>query len=766
MHYVALSVVALTAIFLIFYIIDQHFTFFFRFGRWKFALLGKIKGFVYHDDVSVEETLRIDRAEDSVVARRLKGFQRLKKNMAELSGTTVGAKESGIVDCRFLRWKLCNPVLRALRLPYPNLALCRDGTDVRISSSDASMKYVAADAVQFFDKNFYDSLRKETNRLCEEKDPRTPITLTPEVLDHARKVRDMTRMDCVRYALSGSEAVEMAFRIARVATEKTTVVRFRASYHGHTAGTTMGGADFAYLPAMDREALKYYVEAYHYKIAAVVVNPMDFFTGPNALSPPGEKLTWGRRRRAIPTRREYARWLKCVSDTCAYVTKYLTPVAFIVDDVYFAFRTPEIHSLRYFGSAAALDDDADGADDADASKKGEEDANDFLRADLIVMGKGIGGGAPLSLVAGTKRFMNSRDKRWLLKVNKIVGTMTAWQEGVVRSSLYLDRFVALKDTRVAAFQKRCDVFTANLNAAFESHDLPVRLRNFSNVFTTDYLCPSAFTSLFPLYLMAEGKIFLSYASTGKFNLSEDWSADDLADLSERFVSSALKMKEDGFFEGSGRNVNAWLLIQRYVRSYVGVRYRQIMADKRVDIDVSHNHPVNRFVHFWSSILMICFCWPLVFVYGEIVRAAVWLLISQIVRQIGHFFYERQDRDIEKLKFGHKDKSKKIAAVGVFVSLLVYAVWRPYTFGDMLQVTMWMAFTTHAAEICHQYGFVRCLDWWIKIVTDPFTDCADFFDSAFIPPQMFKDVNWEELGRVGSVLCAGRVPVGVEKTKRA
>ena len=34
-----------------------------------------------------------------------------------------------------------------------------------------------------------------------------------------------------------------------------------------------------------------------------------------------------------------------------------------------------------------------------------------------------------------------------------------------------------------------------------------------------------------------------------------------------------------------------------------------MESKRIDIDVSHNHPVNKFVHFWSSIIMIFYTYP-------------------------------------------------------------------------------------------------------------------------------------------------------------
>ena len=46
------------------------------------------------------------------------------------------------------------------------------------------------------------------------------------------------------------------------------------------------------------------------------------------------------------------------------------------------------------------------------------------------------------------------------------------------------------------------------------------------------------------------------------------------------------------------------------------------------------------------------------------------LITQVLRQTGHFFYEKQDRNWEKQKFGHKDGSKKIAAVMVMLCILI------------------------------------------------------------------------------------------------
>ena len=82
--------------------------------------------------------------------------------------------------------------------------------------------------------------------------------------------------------------------------------------------------------------------------APSVPTPMQFFIGVNKLSPPGDKLTFGKRNYQSTSRVDYGKWLKQVQDKCNYCSKFLTPIAFILDDVYFGFRTPELFSYKYF----------------------------------------------------------------------------------------------------------------------------------------------------------------------------------------------------------------------------------------------------------------------------------------------------------------------------------------------------------------------------------------------------------------------------------
>jgi len=125
-------------------------------------------------------------------------------------------------------------------------------------------------------------------------------------------------------------------------------------------------------------------------------------------SPPGEKVTHTSRIRSSVPREEYARWLHALQEKCNYCTKYLTKMALVMDDIYFAFRTPELISSEYFA---------------------HPDTKAVLKPDVIILGKAVAAGYPLSVVAGREGFLNSYDRKYLLQVNKTVGTFSAWHGG-------------------------------------------------------------------------------------------------------------------------------------------------------------------------------------------------------------------------------------------------------------------------------------------------------------------------------------------------
>ena len=338
-----------------------------------------------------------------------------------------------------------------------------------------------------------------------------------------------------------------------------------------------------------------------------------------------------------------------------------------MDDIYFAFRTPDLLSINYFA---------------------HPDTGEPLRPDVIVLGKALAAGYPLSCIAGRDGFLNSYDKKFLLRLNKTVGTLAAWHGGIVASNVFLEALledgggrrpdgaplleIPARD-QLASLVRKCDAFAEDLNAELSRSGLPVRVRNFGNTFSVDFLSESLYNSRYPQYLLAEG-MFLGNYSTGKFNLSADATRDDLRRLGAMFVSAAERMMQHGYFEPMTKAARRRLVLSlatRFAGNYARLYYDRIMSDKHIDIEVSHNHPVNKFGHFWSSVGMILFAYPLIFWRGEPLAGCAWFFLTHVVRQSGHFFYEHQDRDIEKLKFGHKDASKKEAVAFLSLAAIVY-----------------------------------------------------------------------------------------------
>ena len=305
-----------------------------------------------------------------------------------------------------------------------------------------------------------------------------------------------------------------------------------------------------------------------------------------------------------------------------------------MDDIYFAFRTPELLSINYFI---------------------HPDTKAPVKPDVIILGKALAAGFPLSVVAGREGFLNSYDKKFLLKLNKTVGTFAAWNGGIVASNVFLEALQGggaadgkpllkhpAKD-QLQTLVAKCDAFTESLNAKFTQANVPVRMRNFSNTFSIDFLNKSLYNSRYPQYLLAEG-FFLGNYSTGKFNLNADITKADLKQLETKFVSAATKMQSDGYFEpmtSSAKSRFMFNLLVRFVKNYSTLYYNQIMYDKHIDIEVSHNHPVNKFGHFWSSVGMILFAYPLMFWRGQPLNGGAWFFLTHAVRQTGHFFYEHQ-----------------------------------------------------------------------------------------------------------------------------
>lgn len=686
----------------------------------KIFLINNLRDKIYMSNLDIKTTLSLDNPSENIYKKRYDGHYNLIKKINKKDSIDT----SRIADCRFKKYKILFPILKALEVDNPNIIIKNKGSRVLTNSNTHYLK-LGADSISFFNSNFYDNIKDSAEKIYKESNIKTlPFIINPYIVKHTELIKELTSLDQVRYCTSGSEAVNGVFNDVRLNTGKKLIVRFKKAYHGWIDGVSFTGSNIITLEEMSQKSLDF-IEENHYNIAGVIINPMQYFTGINILSRPGEKLTNGKTKDIRVTKEDYANWLYRLKSKCNYCSNYLTPIAFIIDDIYFGFRTKELFSYKYFN------------------------IKDDLTPDILILGKGVSGGTvPLSIIAGNDKFINSYDKNYLLKVNKTVGTWSAYTYGVISSYVFLKEHLNgnLND-KYQRVHNKFDNFTKELNMKLNNefnNDSPISIKNFSNVFMINYRKNSLYNSKYIQYLMAQN-IFVSVQTTGKFNLSDDYSSDDLELLGNIMVSACKQMKADGYFEEYNVKLFYLRLSIVLIKNFISISYKRIMTDKRIDIEVSHNHPFNKFSHFWSSVFQIFPGYYYLYT-KQIKKAFVTFLLSHIWRQSGHFFYERTDRDLEKKKFGHKDMSKKYTVVFIICLLAFYTINRFNKFKNIIKLNdesilkfiMYFTIIPHFCEIVNKYGILRGLEWYIKIVTDPFTDLIDFYKYMIIPLKEFSD----------------------------
>jgi glutamate-1-semialdehyde 2,1-aminomutase len=178
-------------------------------------------------------------------------------------------------------------------------------------------------------------------------------------------------MEMVRFTGSGTEAVMTAIRLARGATGRDRILKFDGGYHGHsdallvkagsglvTFGTSSSlgvpdavARDTVVVPFDDDEALAAAFSAHGAELAAAIVEPLPANNGLLVQRP---------------------EWLRRLRELCTAHGALL-----IADEVISGFR------CRFGGYADSLD----------------------VAADLVTLGKIIGGGMPVGAVVGPRRLM-------------------------------------------------------------------------------------------------------------------------------------------------------------------------------------------------------------------------------------------------------------------------------------------------------------------------------------------------------------------------
>jgi glutamate-1-semialdehyde 2,1-aminomutase len=472
-------------------------------------------------EFSGDQYFSADGAPAEIATQRKDAFFALARLYGErfAKGRAMTAEAAGqISDLQFTR--AYRVPFQFSRLVQQNLgtgAFVEKSSGVTVTDVDGNVFYdlTGSYGVNIFGNDFYKECIEEGDKRAARLGP-VLGSYHPVLADNVRRICEISGQDEVSFHMSGTEAVMQAVRLARYHTRRTHLVRFAGAYHGWWGdvqpgvGNPIAAHETYTLAEMSEKTL--HVLRTRKDIACVLVNPLQALH-PNA-NAPGDSALVDSSRNAHFDREAYTAWLKQLREVCTEAG-----IVLIFDEVFLGFRIAAGGAQEYFG----------------------------VHADMVTYGKSLAGGLPIGVVCGKKELMRRFRDDHPADICFARGTfnshpyvMTAMDEFLSRLSS--PNFRGIYEGLDATWDGRA----AQLNARLERENLPVRVANFSSVWTVQYTEPSRYNWMLQYYLRAEG-LALSWVGTGRFIFSLNFTDADFAEVESRFVAAAEKMKRDGWW---------------------------------------------------------------------------------------------------------------------------------------------------------------------------------------------------------------------------
>jgi glutamate-1-semialdehyde 2,1-aminomutase len=248
-------------------------------------------------------------------------------------------------------------------------------------------------------------------------------------------------------------------------------------------------------------------------------------------------------------------------------------------------------------------------------------------------------------------------------------------------------------------------------------------------------------------MRAEG-LTLSWVGTGRCLSSLDFSAEDYAELQVKLLNAARAMKDDAWWlteeQQPGREtLMRWRLIREVLGSVIQIPaplhsfYAEISQRKEDDHEASHSNLINQFFHLLSSSTFI-YCYLIAFT--DLTRAMFLGLAALFVRQFGHAILEPPCHDKEALLLGFNTRNKTLIVAGYFLIPIAqmahsgdFSVAGIESMAPTIALS-WFLWTLtvvlgRVALLIWKYDFRTSMIWFVKLVTDPFTDILAYYDSV-------------------------------------
>jgi glutamate-1-semialdehyde-2,1-aminomutase len=297
-------------------------------------------------------------------------------------------------------------------------------------------------------------------------------------------ISELTGMERVCFANSGTEAVMTAIRLARATTGRNLIVIFKDAYHGHfdgvlavatknqgqrraapmAPGVTQNAVDDVLVLAYDDPASLEVIQAHAHELAAVVVEPVPS-------------------RRPDVQPQEFLQQLRQLTQEI--------DAALIFDEVITGFRIHPGGAQAWFG----------------------------VEADLATYGKIVGGGMPIGVIAGKAMYLDGIDGgSWNYGDESYPAAETTFFAGTFsRNPLAMAAAHAVlsevKSAGLPLYQRlnqRTTELAQTVNAFFTAAEVPIQIVNFGSLFrfaiagNASYLYQPLEMDLFYYHLIEKG----------------------------------------------------------------------------------------------------------------------------------------------------------------------------------------------------------------------------------------------------------------------